>query len=323
MRRIVCLDFGPLDQLAIEDRPDLLPADHQVVVGVRAAGVNFVDTLFVQGRYQIKPPVPFGPGSEVAGEVIAVGAEVDSVVVGARVLASVGLGGYAEQVVVPAESVVPLPASLTFTQAAAMLQSYSTALFALTRRTAAASDETLLVLGAGGGVGLASLDVARAMGMTTIAAASSDEKLEAARNAGAAHTIDYETEDLTGRARQLSEGGVDVVVDPVGGAHAEEALRALTVGGRYLVIGFASGEIPRLPANQMLLDNRTVAGVDWGAWAMHHPEDNQALTAELMTAVDAGSLLPPEPATYPLAKAADALADLEGRRVAGKFVLVP
>jgi NADPH:quinone reductase len=323
MRRIVCLDFGPLDQLAIEDGPDLMPADHQVVVGVRAAGVNFVDTLLVQGRYQIKPPVPFCPGSEIAGEVTAVGADVDSVVVGARVLASVGIGGYAEQVVVPAESVIPLPASLTFTQAAAMLQSYSTALFALTRRTAATSEETLLVLGAGGGVGHATLDVARAMGMTTIAAASSDEKLQAARNAGAAHTIAYESEDLTARARELSEGGVDVVLDPVGGAHAEEALRALTVGGRYLVVGFASGEIPRLPANQVLLNNRAVVGVDWGAWAMHNPDDNQALTAELMTAVDAGSLLPPEPATYPLDKAADALADLEGRRVTGKVVLVP
>ncbi|MBN2623862.1 MAG: NADPH:quinone oxidoreductase family protein [Acidimicrobiales bacterium] len=323
MRRIVCFDFAPLDQLAVEDGPDLLPAPHQVVVAVRAAGVNYVDALFVQGRYQIRPPVPFSPGSEVAGEVTAVGDEVDGIAVGDRVLASVGLGGYAEQVAAPATSVIPLPSALSFTQAAAMLQSYSTALFALTRRTAAVAGEWLLVLGAGGGVGLAALDVARAMELRTIAAASTGAKLDAARAAGAEHTIDYETDDLKARARELSDDGVDIVFDPVGGTHAEQALRALTVGGRHLVIGFASGEIPRLPANQVLLNNRTVVGVDWGAWAMHNPEENHALTRELMTAVEAGSLLPPEPSTYPLEKAAEALADLEGRRVTGKIVLVP
>jgi NADPH2:quinone reductase len=323
MRRIVCLDFGPLDQLAVEDGPDLLPAPHQVVVAVRAAGVNYVDALFVQGRYQIKPPVPFSPGSEVAGEVIAVGDEAASVLVGDRVLAPVGLGGYAEQVAVPAESVIPLSDSMTFTRAAAMLQSYSTAMFALTRRTVVAAGETILVLGAGGGVGLATLDVARAMGLHAIAAASDDAKLEAARAAGAEHTINYESEDLRARTRELSPDGVDIVADPVGGAHAEQALRALTVGGRYLVIGFASGEIPRLPANQVLLRNRTVVGVDWGAWAMHSPDDNRTLTAELMAAVDSGRLNPPEPAVYPLDGAPDALADLEGRRVTGKIVLVP
>ncbi len=323
MRRIVCLELGPLDQLALEDGPDLLPAPHQVVVAVRAAGVNYVDALFVQGRYQIKPPLPFSPGSEIAGEVAAVGHEVDGVAVGDRVLAPVGLGGYAEQVAVPAESVIPLAGSMSFTRAAAMLQSYSTALFALTRRAPVVAGETILVLGAGGGVGLATIDVARALRLHTIAAASDDAKLAAARAAGAEHTIGYEAEDLKVRARELSGGGVDVVVDPVGGPHAEQALRALRVGGRFLVIGFASGEIPRLPANQVLLNNRTVVGVDWGAWAMHNPDDNRALTAELMAAVESGRLDPPEPTTYPLDEAAVALADLEGRRVAGKVVLVP
>jgi NADPH2:quinone reductase len=204
-----------------------------------------------------------------------------------------------------------------------MLQSYSTALFALTRRTAVAAGETILVLGAGGGVGLATVDVARALGLHAIAAASDDAKLAAARAAGAEHSISYESEDLKTRARELSSGGVDLVVDPVGGPHAEQALRALTVGGRYLVIGFASGEIPRLPANHVLLNNRTVVGVDWGAWAVHNPDDSRALTAELMAAVESGRLDPPEPTAYPLDRAAAALADLEGRRVTGKIVLVP
>ncbi len=323
MRRVVCLEFGPLDRLVVEDGPDLLPAPHQVVVEVRAAGVNFVDALFVQGRYQIRPPVPFSPGSEVAGDVIAVGDEVDGVAVGDRVLASVGLGGYAEQVAVAADAVVPLVGAMSYARAAAMLQSYSTALFALTRRIAVAPEETVLVLGAGGGVGLATIDVSTALGLHTIAAASDDAKLNAARAAGAEHTIRYEDEDLKVRARELSSGGVDVVVDPVGGPHAEQALRALTVSGRYLVVGFASGEIPRFPANHVLLNNRAVVGVDWGAWAMRNPDDNRALTNELMEALNAGRLDPPEPTTYPLDEAAKALADLEGRRVTGKLVLVP
>jgi NADPH2:quinone reductase len=323
MRRIVCHAFGPLESLTVEDGPDPIPASHQVVVAVRAAGVNFVDALFVQGRYQIKPPTPFTPGSEVAGEVVAVGDEVADVAVGDRVVAPVGLGGFAEQVAVSATSVVPLPDGMAFARAAAMLQSYSTALFALTRRTSVVAGETVLVLGAGGGVGLAALDVARMLGLHTVAAASDEAKLAAARAAGAEHTIDYESEDLKLRARELGGGGVDVVVDPVGGAHAKPALRALGVGGRYLVIGFASGEIPRLPANHVLLNNRAVVGIDWGAWAMQNPEANQELTAELIDAVAAARLSPPEPTTYPLDGAAEALADLEARRVAGKLVLVP
>jgi NADPH:quinone reductase len=323
MRRVVCQEIAPLDRLVMEDGPDLEPAAGQAVVAVRAAGVNFVDALFVQGLYQIKPPLPFTPGSEVAGDVVAVDDGVDGVAVGDRVVASVGLGGFASQVAVAAGSLLPLPPDLSYGQAAAMLQSYATAVFALTRRTSVSAGETVLVLGAGGGVGLAAIDVARSLGLRPIAAASSASKLAAARAAGAGSVIDYSTEDLKARARELGGGGVDVVVDPVGGPLAEPALRALRMGGRYLIIGFAGGDIPRLPANHILLNNRTVVGVDWGAWALHNGDDNHALVREVMAEVAEGRLHPPEPTPYPLADAARALADLQGRRAAGKLVLVP
>jgi NADPH2:quinone reductase len=346
MRRVVCLEIGPPDELVVEDGPALIPAPHQAVVDVEAAGVNFVDALLVQGKYQIKPPTPFSPGSEVAGVVSAVGDDVGSaaaapgtatgtrtgtegtadgrrtVTVGDRVIAACGLGGYAEQVAVPAASVVPIPESLSLTRAAAMLQSYATALYAF-GRIVHQRGETVLVLGAGGGVGLAAIDVATARGLRAIGAASSFDKRAAAEAAGAVASIDYTAEDLKLRARELSGGGADIVVDPVGGAHAEPALRALRVGGRYLVVGFASGQIPRLPANQILLNNRTVVGIDWGAWTFQHPDDNQALIAHLMEMVADGLLHPPEPMTYPLGKAAEALGDLIERRAVGKSVLVP
>lgn len=323
MRRVVCQEIAPLDRLVVEDGPDLEPAAGQAVVAVRAAGVNFVDALFVQGLYQIKPPLPFTPGSEVAGDVVAVGDGVTGVAVGDRVVASVGLGGFASQVAVAAGSLLPLPPDLSYGRAAAMLQSYATAVFALTRRTTVSAGESVLVLGAGGGVGLAAIDVARSLGLRPIAAASSASKLAAARAAGAGSAIDYSTEDLKTRARELGGGGVDVVVDPVGGPLAEPALRALRAGGRYLVIGFAGGDIPRLPANHILLNNRTVVGVDWGAWALHNGDDNQALVREVMAGVADGRLHPPDPTPYPLADAARALADLQDRKVAGKLVLVP
>jgi NADPH2:quinone reductase len=196
-------------------------------------------------------------------------------------------------------------------------------LFALTLRTTVVAGETILVLGAGGGIGLAAVDVARALGLRVIAAASSSEKLEAAQAMGAESVIAYEDEDLKARARELSGGGVDVVADPVGGRHAEPALRTLRVGGRYLVIGFAGGAIPTIPLNQVLLSNRTVVGIEWGGWVFTHPEENRKLIDELLAMVAAGRLHPAEPVTYPLTEAARALTDLMERRVTGKAVLVP
>jgi NADPH:quinone reductase len=323
MRRVVCRELGPPDRLEVEDVEPVQPGPGQVVVDVRSAGVNFADALIVTGGYQIKPPLPFVPGSEVAGVIGAVGEGVDGWAPGDRVLGMTGLGAFAEQAAVDPSVLLRLPAAMSFGQAAGFIQSYATMLFTFTRRTTVAPGETVLVLGAGGGIGLAAIDVARALGLRAIAAASSKDKLAAAEAMGAEASIAYEDEDLKARARELSGGGVDVVVDAVGGHHAEPALRALRFQGRFIVLGFASGTIPALPLNHVLLNNRTVVGVDWGSWAFQHPAENSALVGEALDLVAAGRLHPAEPGTYPLAKAGRALTDLLERRVTGKVVLVP
>ena len=325
MRRIVCRAFAPLEELVVEEAPDLEAGPGQVVIEVEAAGANFVDALLVQGRYQIKPPLPFTPGMEVAGVVAGVGDGVDTVAIGDRVLGTSFFGGYASQAVLPAAAVTPVPAGLSAGQAAGLVQSYATMLFALTRRTSVAPGEWVAVLGAGGGIGLAAVDVAKALGARVVACASSTAKLDAARAAGADEVVSYEDDgvDLKAAIRTATGGGADVLVDPIGGSKASAALRALGWWGRYVVIGFAAGDIPSLPLNQVLLNNRTVVGVDWGAWTMRDPGGNAALLGELLELVSAGKLRPVEPQAYPLDRAADALADLEGRRVTGKVVLVP
>jgi NADPH2:quinone reductase len=323
MRAVVCESFSEPEQLQLHqlDTPPCGPG--QVRVHVWASGVNFVDALLVQGRYQIRPPLPFVPGSEIAGEVTEVGAEVDGFSVGDRVMASVGLGGYADEIVLAPGQLVPIPDRLSYGQAATMTQSYATAWFALTRRTLVAADEWVVVLGAAGGVGLATMDVARSLGAKVLAAASTDEKLQLCIERGAHNVVNYATEDLKARVRELTDGGADVVVDPVGGDASEPALRALGNGGRFLVIGFASGTIPELPANQILLRNRTVLGVDWGAWAMADPAANADVVAEVLEKVAEGVLTPAEPATYALGDAGTALRDLLERRITGKVCLTP
>lgn len=323
MQRIVCTRWGPPEDLELQTSPDPTPAEGEVAVEVAAAGVNFVDALFVAGTYQIKVPPPFTPGSELAGTVVAVGPGVADVEVGDRVLSSVGLGAFASQVVLRATAVTRVPSELPLATAAALVQSYCTAWFTMTRRTTVRPDETVLVLGAGGGVGLAAIDVARSLGARVIAAASTEPKLEAARAMGADATIAYEDDDLKVRARELSEGGVDVVIDPVGGRHTEPALRSLGVGGRLAVIGFAAGEIARLPVNQVLLKNRSIVGVDWGAWAMQHPASQAVLLDEVLDGVRLGNLHPVAPSERPLAAAPSVLRDLLERRLQGKTVLVP
>ncbi|MBD2899877.1 zinc-binding dehydrogenase [Spirillospora sp. NPDC000708] len=308
MRAAICEELG---SLAVKDTAPVEPGPGQVLLTVEAAGVNYVDALFVQGRYQIKPPLPFVPGSEVAGTLPD----------GTRVLAMCGLGGFASHVAVPAAAAVPLPDKLDAPRAATFTQSYCTALFALRDRAALAAGETVLVLGAGGGVGLAAVQVATALGARVLAVASSEEKRRAALAAGADSAVD--AADVKAAARAWSDGGVDLVYDPVGGALADPALRALREGGRYAVIGFASGDIPSLPLNQVLLRNRSIVGVDWGAWSMRHPAEQRALLDELLAMVAEDRLDPVAPRTEPLASAPRVLDDLLNRRVVGKVALLP
>jgi NADPH2:quinone reductase len=323
VRVAVCQELGPLDRVVIEERPSPVPGPGQVLVDVKATGVNYVDGLLCQGRYQMKPATPYVPGGELAGVVSAVGDDVTRVGVGDRVMAMTGFGAFAEQVVVNALAIVPIPDVLGFGQAAAFIQSYSTAWFTMTRRTTVTAGEWVLVLGAGGGIGLAAVDVAVALGAQVIAAASSPEKLAAAQAMGATATIAYETDDLKSMARQISDGGVDVVIDSVGGRHSEPALRALRRFGRFCVIGFASGSIAPVPLNQVLLNNRTVVGVDWGAWAINEPGGNREVLAELVELVENGRLHPTVPDERPFDDVVAVMEGLLDRSLSGKFVLVP
>ena len=323
MRVVVCNAFGPLDDLVIEERPTPAPAPGQVRVRVTAAGVNFVDALLVQGRYQIKPPLPFIAGGESVGVVIEVGEGVGAPAVGARVLVTSGVGGFATEIVAPADRVSIVPPTLTDGQAATFMQSYMTATYALVQRAGMQTGEWLLVLGAGGGVGLAAVDVGRALGLQVIAAASSADKRAMAASRGAVAVIDTTSEDVKARAREISGDGVDAVYDPVGGVLGEQCLRALREDGQFLVIGFASGDIPKLPANQVLLRNRRVTGVDWGAWAARNHDANRNLVDHVLALIAAGEINPVEPVSYPFDQAARALADQQNRKVVGKAILVP
>ncbi len=323
MRAVVCQELGPLEGLVVEERDAPVPGEGQVVVDVRAAGVNFVDGLLCQGQYQIKPSTPFVPGSEIAGEVSALGHGVRGVGLGDRIIAFTGFGGFADRVAVPTASLVPMPDNLDFAQGATLIQSYCTVLFTLTRRTSVVPGEWVLVLGAGGGIGLAATDMAVALGGRVIAAASTTEKLDAAVAMGAEATIDYESEDLKLRAREISGGGVDVVIDPVGGRHSESALRATKHLGRFCVIGFASGPIASIPLNHVLLNNRTLVGVDWGGWTFKDPPGNRELIAELIDLVASERLHPAVPTPFPLDDAATVMSGLIDRSIGGKAVLVP
>ena len=321
MRVVSCVELGAPENLVVEERPDLSPLPGHVLVDVKACGVYFVDTLMVQGLYQIRPEPPFVPGGEVAGVVRAVGEGVESFQAGDEVIAMPGMNGFAEQVLLPAERITPKPKALSFGQASGFYQAYCTAQFALDNRAALQPGETVLVLGAAGGVGLAAIDVAKQMGARVIAAASSEEKLAVCRKQGADDVILYSEEDLKLRAKELSGGGVDVVYDPVGGAYSEPALRALAPRGRHLVIGFAGGEIPTVRWNLILLKQCQVVGVDWGGWGSRNRDENTALFGGLAERVDKGELSPVPPTVYPFEEAAAALRDLMERRVVGKAAL--
>ncbi len=323
MDTVECVRFDEPEELVVEQSESGPLADSGVRIRVTACGVNYVDALMVQGLYQIKPPLPFTPGSELAGEILEVGADVAGWEAGQRVAASVGLGGFTSEIDVNPAQLVAIPDNVTDTQAATMGQSYATAWFSLRHRIMATAGEWILVLGAAGGVGLATIDIARAMNMNVIAAASSAEKLDLCIRRGAHEVINYSNEDLKARAREISGGGVDVAVDPVGGEMSNLALRALGDFGRLLIIGFAAGDIASLRTNQILLRNRAIIGVDWGIWSLNNPEDNAALIAEVLSAVSQGTLDPIEPVTFALADVGKALRDLLERKVTGKLCLVP
>ena len=324
MRSVVCQAFGPLQDLVVVESPSPALFPGCVRVAVDACGVNYVDALFVQGKYQIKPPTPFVPGMEIVGRVTEIADDVAGFSLGERVFANVGLGGYSSEAVVAAQRVLRLPAAMSDGQAATFMQSYLTAWFALVKRAHVEPERWLLVLGAGGGVGLAAVDVGRSLGLKVIAVASSDAKRSAARERGAIETIDalLPPNEIKEEAKRISGGGVDYLYDPVGGELGETCLRSLTDDGQHLVIGFVAG-IPMLPANQILLRNRRITGVDWGGWAGRNPDANSKMLELVLDRIERGELSPIEPMTYPLEDAARALDDLLERRVSGKVVLLP
>jgi NADPH2:quinone reductase len=323
MKAVLCKQFGPPDSLVVEEVASPEPSTGEVVIAVRAASVNFPDVLIIQNKYQVKPPLPFSPGSELAGVVKEVGAGVQGFKPGDQVMAFTTYGAFAEEVKTDASRLLPLPPKMDFVTGAAFLLTYGTTDHALRDRGALAAGETLLVLGAAGAVGLSAVELGRVMGARVIAAASTPEKLALCRDRGADETIDYDREDLKERAKELTDGrGVDVVYDCVGGPRAEQALRAIAWEGRFLVIGFAAG-IPSVPLNLALLKGCQIVGVFYGSMASRTPERAQAIADELYDLVAAGELRPHVSERYPLERAPEALRSLMDRRAVGKVVVTP
>jgi NADPH2:quinone reductase len=324
MRAVRCHELVGPQGLRVDEVAEPAPGAGQVLIDVQAAGVNFPDVLLSRGKYQFKPSPPFSPGGEAAGVVRAVGSGVSSLAVGDRVAATVMYGAFAERLVVPEMAAVKLPASVGAEVGAATLLTYATTYHALVDRAQLRSGETLLVLGAAGGVGLAAVELGKQLGARVIAAASTGEKLAFCREHGADEGVCYETEDLKERVKALTGGaGADVIYDPVGGAYAEPALRAIAWQGRYLVVGFAAGDIPKIPLNLVLLKGCQIVGVFWGSFAMREPARNRANAEALFAWVAEGRIAPHVDAVLPFARAGEALERLERREVKGKLVLVP
>jgi NADPH2:quinone reductase len=327
MKAVLCKTYGPPESLVVEDVESPSPGKGEVVIAMKAASVNFPDVLIIQNKYQFKPPLPFSPGSEVAGVVKAVGPDVSQDVngfkPGDRVMAFTTYGAFAEEVKTEARRLLPLPSGMNFTQAAAFGLTYATSDFALRDRGALTAGETLLVLGAAGGVGIAAIEIGKALGARVIACASTDDKLAVCREHGADETINYATEDLRERIKQLTGGnGVDVVYDPVGGSYTEPALRSLAWRGRLLVVGFAAGEIPKIPLNLTLLKGCSIVGVFWGEFTRREPARFAESMRQLGRWFTEGKITPHISATFPLERASDALRLMADRQVTGKVVLV-
>ncbi|MGH9844497.1 MAG: NADPH:quinone oxidoreductase family protein [Blastocatellia bacterium] len=323
MKAVLCKELGLPENLVVEEVPSPKAAQGQVVVSVKACGVNFPDTLIIQGKYQFKPELPFSPGGEVAGIVKEVGEGVARVKRGDRVIAFNTWGGFAEEIAVDAERTIPMPSGMDFIPASAFVLTYGTSYHALKDRANLKSGETLLVLGAAGGVGLAAIQLGKAMGAKVIAAASNDAKLQICKQNGADEVINYGAEDLRARIKAVTAGkGVDVVFDPVGGPYSEPALRDMAWKGRFLVVGFAAGDIPKVPLNLTLLKGCSIVGVFWGAFTKNEPDRNRENNYDLMAMYAAAKVRPHIHATYPLERAAEALNEVLNKRVTGKVVLV-
>jgi NADPH:quinone reductase len=324
MRAVLCREFGPPERLTVETLPDPVPGPGRVVVEVSCAALNFFDTLIIENRYQVKPRLPFSPGAELAGRIVAVGDGVDSGRIGQRVAAYVGYGACASHVAVPVEQLVPLPEGLSDEAASGLMVTYGTSLHALQDRARLQAGETLAVLGAAGGVGLAAVEIGKLMGARVVACASSDSKIALAVRHGADEGLRYGTEDLKEGLKRLTEGrGVDVVYDPVGGPLAEAALRAIAWKGRFLVVGFASGDIPRLPLNLVLLKGCDVQGVFWGAFAEREPEAHARNVARLFAWAADGRISALASHVLPLERTAEGLGIIAGRKATGKVLIRP
>lgn len=322
MKAILCKEYGPADKLVIEDVPSPEAKGRGVKVRVKAAGLNFPDTLIIEGKYQLKPNMPFSPGGEMAGEVVAVGDKVTRFKVGDRVAGLTGYGAFAEEVIVPEQNLLPVPDGMSDEKAAAFTMVYGTSYYALKQRGNLQPGETLLVLGASGGVGLATVELGKAMGAKVIAAASSAEKLAIAKEAGADELINYTEEPLKDAVKKLTHSkGVDVIYDPVGGDFTERALRAMGWNGRHLIIGFAAGDIPKIPANLTLLKGCSVVGVFWGSFTQREPEASAQNMMELMKLYAEGKIDPKVSEVYDFEDYGKALGALTERRATGKVVL--
>ena len=322
MKAVMCKSHGMPDTLVVEDVPSPDLTEGQVLISVKACGVNFPDTLIIQGKYQFKPDLPFSPGGEVSGVIKAVGDGVTNVSVGDRVIAFSTWGGFAEELAVDATRLIKMSDKMDFEKASAFILTYGTSYHALKDRANIQPGETLLVLGASGGVGLAAVQLGKAMGARVIAAASTQEKLDVCAANGADELINYSSEDLRARVKEITQGtGVDVIYDPVGGPLSEKALRDMSWRGRFLVVGFAVGEIPKVPLNLALLKGCSIVGVFWGDFTRREAALNEANNQELMRLFEAGKISPHIHKVYPLTQASEALNELLDKKVSGKVVL--
>ena len=322
MKALLCKQFGPPESLVLEEVPSPTPAAGEVVISIKAASVNFPDVLIIQNKYQFKPPLPFSPGSELAGVVKEIGPGVTSVKPGDKVIAFTAFGAFAEEVKTEAVRLLPLPEGMSYEAGASFILTYGTTDHALRDRGQLTPGETLLVLGAAGGVGVAAIEIGKALGARVIACASSDDKLAVCRQHGADECINYATEDLRERIKALTPGkGVDVIYDAVGGPYSEPAFRSIAWRGRHLVIGFAAGDIPKLPLNLALLKGASVVGVFWGDFTKREPQAFAESARQLARWYRDGKLKPHISASYPLAQAAEAMNLLASRKAKGKVVI--